>query len=165
MSNGTYVRVLALHIIFILREARSLLGLRPKMYGFIHIPHVLVKCRSCSPYLVAFHRQLTDCQTWISIFKRTQSGYKSADLPDFTYLVQKFASTLYLHPSSRSPLAASLCSWYTSNMDFYSLKTWYHQHSTSFGELHSLDGSNVRPTKMVARCWIVVADTFTNSHR
>ena len=34
-----------------------------------------------------------DCQTWISIFKRTQSGYKSADFPDFTYLIQKFASS------------------------------------------------------------------------
>ena len=65
-----------------------------------------------------------------------------------TYLAQKFASVLYLRPSSQSPLAASLCSWNTPNMDFYSLKTWYQdQHSASFGELHSLDGSNVRPTK------------------
>ena len=74
---------------------------RTKKYGFTHIPRVLVKCCSCSPYRVAFHRQLSDCQTWISIFTRTQSGYKPADLLDFTNLVQKFASALYLRPSSR----------------------------------------------------------------
>ena len=36
---------------------RSLLGLRLKKYGFIDIPPILVKCRSCSPYRVAFHRR------------------------------------------------------------------------------------------------------------
>ena len=120
---------------------------RTKKYGFIHIPRVSYKCRSCSPHRVALHRQLSDYQRWIPVFKRTQSGYKPAYSPDFTYLAQKFAAALNRRPSSRSPLAASLFSSKTSNMDFYSLKTWYHQYSTGFGELHSLHGSNVRPTK------------------
>ena len=96
---------------------------RTKKYGFIHIPRVSYKCRSCSPHRVALHRQLSDYQRWIPVFKRTQSGYKPAYSPDFTYLAQKFAAALNRRPSSRSPLAASLFSSNTSNMDFYSLKT------------------------------------------
>ena len=81
-------------------EVRSLLGLRPKKYGFTHILRVLVKYCSCLPHQVALHCRLSDRQTWISIFKKSQSGYKPADLPDFTYLAQKFASALNLRPSS-----------------------------------------------------------------
>ena len=118
-----------------------------KKYGFTHIPHVSYKCRSCSPHQVALHHQLSDYQTWIPAFKRTQSGYKPVYSPDFTYLAQKFMSALTRCPISWLPLAASLFSSKTSNMDFYSLKTWYHQHSTSFSKLHSLHGSNVQLTK------------------
>ena len=120
------------------------------------LPCILVKCHSCSSHQIAFHRRLSDCQTWISIFKRTQSGYKSADLPVFTYLAQKFASALNLRLSSQTPLAASLFSSKISNI-YIPSKTWYHQHSASFGELHSLNGSSVQPTKMVARCksWLL----------
>ena len=131
-------------------------------YGFTHIPHVLIKRRSCSPYRVAFHRWLSDCQTWISILKRTQSSYKSADLPDFIYLVQKFTSALYLRPSS---LAVSLRSWYTSNMDFYSPKLNTTNALPVLANCTPSMALMCNPQKMVTRCWIVVADTFTNSHK
>ena len=49
-------------------------------------------------------------QTWLVIFKRTQSAYKPIDLLDLLYLAQKFASALNLRPSSLSSLAASLSS-------------------------------------------------------
>ena len=65
-------------------------------YGFTHIPRVLVKCRFCSPHRVAFHHRLSDCQTWISIFKRTQSGYKPADLQDLKVRVGFKSSPIFL---------------------------------------------------------------------
>ena len=70
LSKNHY-KIAAVTVGIILNEARSLLGLRPKKYGFTHIPRILVKYCSCSPYRVAFHRRFSDCQTWISIFKRT----------------------------------------------------------------------------------------------
>ena len=56
------------------------------------------------------HRWPSGWQTWLAIFKRTQSAYKPIDLLDLLYLAQKFASALNLRPSSRSSLTASLSS-------------------------------------------------------
>jgi hypothetical protein len=45
----------------------------------------LLKCRSCSPRAqrVVFDHRLSDYQTWMPIFKRTQSDYKQAYLPNW----------------------------------------------------------------------------------
>ena len=53
LSKNQY-KIAAVTVGIILSEARSLLGLRLKKYGFTHIPCIFVKCRSCL-YRVAFH--------------------------------------------------------------------------------------------------------------
>ena len=68
----------------------------------------LLKDRSCSSERARLHRWPSGWQTWLAIFKRTQSAYKPIDLLDLVYLTQKFASALNLRPSSRSSLAALL---------------------------------------------------------
>ena len=83
----------------------------------------LLKGCSCLSERARLHRWPSGWQTWMAIFKRTQSTYKPIDLLDSLYLAQKFASALNLRPSSRSSLAASLSSWNMSNMDFYSLES------------------------------------------
>ena len=70
----------------------------------------LLKGRSCSSERARLHRWPSGWQTWLAIFKKTQSAYKPIDLLDLVYLAQKFASALNLRPSSRSSLAASLSS-------------------------------------------------------
>ena len=52
----------------------------------------LLKGRSCSSERARLHRWPSGWQTWLAIFKRTQSAYKPIDLLDLLYLAQKFAS-------------------------------------------------------------------------
>jgi hypothetical protein len=112
----------------------------------------LVNCCSCSPYRVVLHRRLSDYQTWIPIFRRTQSGYKPADLPDFTYLAQNFAS------ASQLSLAASLFSWKTYVKHGFLLSenfmpptyTLYQFWRAALPPLHKC----ATYKKMVSRCWL-----------
>ena len=122
-----------------------------KMYGFIHIPHILVtKYRSCSPYAyqVAFHRRPT------------------LRLPNMDFYLQKNTERLqvsrfagfYLSCSKvrvnfiSSPIfPITSCCFFVLlihiKCGFLFSENLIPSTLCSFGELHSLDGSNVQPTK------------------
>ena len=139
-------------------EARSLLGLRLKMYGFIHTPRVLVKCRSArhiellsiADFQIAKHgflsskehraatsQQICRIRDFISspIFPITSCCF-------FVLLIHVKHGFLF----AENLIPPTLCQFWRTALPL---------------------GSNVRPTKngrpLLNRSY--VADTFTNSHR
>ena len=115
----------ALLIVYRSRVKRSFYSGSAKIIWLQPILFVwLLKGRSSSSERARFHCWPSGWQTWLAIYLQEKTeclqAYRFLDL---LYLAQKFASSLNLCPPSWSSFAASLSSWETLNMDFYSLES------------------------------------------